>query len=243
MKVLRAQSALAFGGLLSVFSSVRAADECVPWTWTWNLRRAAAATPTVAELGATPMPEPTVVPYARKDAEPQPGEVNCRNWGQTYDNVGYWSCSQLATEFGITIEKFWELNPELAPDCEGVQPNTEYCVAGFIEPVRAVDGRCGPDYKNATCIGTEFGQCCNSETWKCGDTEHDCSLGVCYEGQCPGHKIYTTDGNCGYKFNFSQCAGKWGPCCNLEGRCGTGLDFCGEGKCQSGNCTEWNTPA
>jgi hypothetical protein len=66
------------------------------------------------------------------------------------------------------------------------------------------------------------------------------SAGVCYEGLCPGHKVYTTDGNCGYAYDFSSCAGKWGDCCNLEGRCGTGEDFCGKGKCQLGNCIEFN---
>jgi hypothetical protein len=32
------------------------------------------------------------------------------------------------------------------------------------------DGRCGPDFKNATCYGTEA-QCCNSKTWKCGESK------------------------------------------------------------------------
>lgn len=108
-----------------------------------------------------------------------------------------------------------------------------------IEPLRAYDGNCGPQYKNATCIGVDFGQCCNSETWRCGETEHDCSIGVCYEGLCPGHKVYTTDGNCGESHSYSLCGGKWGDCCSLESRCGTGPEFCGQGKCQSGNCADF----
>lgn len=39
-----------------------------------------------------------------------------------------------------------------------------------IEPLRAENGRCGPPHKNATCVGSDMGQCCNSETWTCGDS-------------------------------------------------------------------------
>lgn len=35
----------------------------------------------------------------------------------------------------------------------------------------ADDGLCGPLHNNATCLGTAK-QCCNSITWKCGDTAY-----------------------------------------------------------------------
>ncbi|KAI1123310.1 hypothetical protein F5Y10DRAFT_281060 [Nemania abortiva] len=236
MKSSLEQSAFAITGLALFAVHRAAADDCVPWTWTWDTAR-------VAGVTAAPMVRPSVTRYGRKSEDTQPGELNCRSTPQTYDDVGYWSCAQIASAYYITIERFFELNPELAPDCEGIQPNTEYCVDGFIEPVRSNDGFCGPDHNNAICIGTLFGQCCNAETWKCGETREDCAAGTCWEGLCPGHKIYTTDGNCGYQHNYSQCAGKWGDCCSLEaGKCGTGDDFCSEGKCQSGNCTEWTNP-
>jgi len=38
-----------------------------------------------------------------------------------------------------------------------------------IDKPLATDGLCGPKHNNATCKGTEK-QCCNSETWKCGNT-------------------------------------------------------------------------
>ncbi|KAI0418175.1 hypothetical protein F5X98DRAFT_122062 [Xylaria grammica] len=41
----------------------------------------------------------------------------------------------------------------------------------------------------------------------------------------------------GYQHGKRRCAGKWGDCGNMDGKCGTGTDFCGWGKCQSGNCT------
>lgn len=108
-----------------------AADECQPWTWTWDLPRAALAAATPApDARVNVLVRPTVKTNPRKDIVPQPGDINCRSWGQTYDDVGYWSCNQLAQEFAITIDRFWELNPQLAPDCDGIAPNTEYCVSG-----------------------------------------------------------------------------------------------------------------
>jgi len=145
------------------------ADDCRPWTWTWDhydkradptevgIFAAAASSSSTSTLksssssiststskssssssstkGTTTststtstMPEVTRAPD--RDSPVKPGEINCRNWGETYDGVGYWSCNQLAQDYGITIEKFWELNPKLAPDCEGVKEYTQYCVAG-----------------------------------------------------------------------------------------------------------------
>lgn len=61
-------------------------------------------------------------------------------------------------------------------------------------------------------------------------------MGVCYEGDCWGHNVYTTDGSNGVQHGLRRCAGKWGDCCDLKGRCGSGEAFCGEGNCQMGEC-------
>lgn len=65
----------------------------------------------------------------------------------------------------------------------------------------------------------------------------DCAPGTCYEGICFGDKIYSTDGTCGPDYGDRLCAGKWGDCCNQDGACGTGDDFCGPSVCFSGKCT------
>lgn len=65
----------------------------------------------------------------------------------------------------------------------------------------------------------------------------DCAPGVCYEGTCHGHSIFSTDGLCGAQHGYRGCAGKWGNCCSAEGKCGSGPDFCGTG-CQLGMCNE-----
>lgn len=70
----------------------------------------------------------------------------------------------------------------------------------------------------------------------------DCSDGICYEGSCPGHTVYTTDGKCGKDYGYSICTGKWGECCSIDGNCGSGEAFCGLGNCQLGNCTSAPPP-
>ncbi|KAH8743726.1 hypothetical protein F5882DRAFT_498637, partial [Hyaloscypha sp. PMI_1271] len=122
-----------------------------------------------------------------------------------------------------------------------IQPNTPYCVSGFIEPLRSASGLCGPKNNNATCLGTDF-QCCNSQTWTCGNSTQDCAAGTCYEGACPGDIVWSTDGTRGDQFGGRLCAGIWGDCCNFDGKCGTGAAFCGTDSCQSGNCTWANLP-
>ncbi len=110
-----------------------------------------------------------------------------------------------------------------------------------IEPLRAFDGKCGPPNNNATCIGTDK-QCCNSQTWTCGDSADDCGPGTCYEGVCDGDIIYSTDGTCGQDHGLRSCAGLWGNCCSRGGQCGTGPAYCGLFACQEGDCDRWKDP-
>jgi hypothetical protein len=58
------------------------------------------------------------------------GEVNCRSTAPTTDQVNYYTCSLLAITYGITVEKFFTLNPTIDADCSNIQPNTNYCTAG-----------------------------------------------------------------------------------------------------------------
>lgn len=177
---------------LTCVSLATAADTCSPWTWTNEAARTAAP-------AARPEPTVTFVPagshVANMIAAVRPvataGELVCRYPGRTNADVNYYTCTQLANKYGITIEKFFMLNPGLDPDCGNIQPNTMYCLAGCkssaaildskikslayrpiadIEPLRAYDGKCGPPNNNATCLGTNA-QCCNSKTWTCGKSE------------------------------------------------------------------------
>jgi hypothetical protein len=58
------------------------------------------------------------------------GDLVCRLPGRTYADVNYYTCTQLANKYGITIEKFFMLDPGLDPDCGNIKPYTDYCVAG-----------------------------------------------------------------------------------------------------------------
>ncbi|KAH7035345.1 uncharacterized protein B0I36DRAFT_360730 [Microdochium trichocladiopsis] len=147
------------------------------------------------------------------------GEISCRYTANTYDTeLDCCTCAKLAKRYGISVDLFFQLNPGVNKECNNLRHNTEYCVRGFIEP------------------GTSF-PCCNSNTFTCGDSvEEDCAPGICYEGLCYGDKIWSTTGDCGKQHGYKKCAGKWGDCCNAQGRCGTGPDFCGIGNCQLGDC-------
>ncbi|KAH6692832.1 hypothetical protein BKA61DRAFT_637637 [Leptodontidium sp. MPI-SDFR-AT-0119] len=168
------------------------------------------------------------------------GQVNCRYSSTTDSEVNYYTCTTLSQFYKISTQVFFTLNPGLALDCSNIQPNTPYCVSGFLEPLRSTSGLCGPKNNNATCLGTDF-QCCNSQTWTCGNSTQDCAAGTCYEGACAGDTVWSTDGTCGEQFGDRSCAGIWGDCCNFDGKCGTGASFCGADKCQSGNCISVRT--
>lgn len=123
----------------------------------------------------------------------QPGEANCRYWADTPEEVSYYTCSQLAHTYELLNEVFFSLNPSLKKDCSNIEPQAEYCVVGcefqsetrliyqdtlltdysclVVEPIRAIGGLCGPRHNNSTCLGTDK-QCCNSETWTCGDSTY-----------------------------------------------------------------------
>ncbi|KAI1810627.1 hypothetical protein GGS20DRAFT_579729 [Poronia punctata] len=196
--------------------AVYAADECAPSVWQPGQfeKRAPLITPSPVSTTTSPRagsvsqsssssaaiatttPVVSVSPLVNA-GDVAPGEVNCRYTTNTADvDINYYTCTALATKYDISVETFFMLNPTVKPDCSNIQADTDYCVSGFVEPVRASGGLCGPPNKNATCLGTDF-QCCNANTFTCGNSTADCAPGTCYEGACPGDPIFTTDGKCG----------------------------------------------
>ncbi|KAK1966744.1 hypothetical protein LY78DRAFT_669500 [Colletotrichum sublineola] len=63
----------------------------------------------------------------------EPGEINCRYWADTPEEVSSLTCSHLASYYQLPYDRFFFLNPDLKKDCSNIKPKTEYCVAGFIE--------------------------------------------------------------------------------------------------------------
>jgi hypothetical protein len=124
MPALRVFSFITFITIASFLPGTFAEEEeeegCAPYRW-----ENPDAVPDVVSYS-----RPKITQSPRRQVEPQAGDVHCRYWTETYGQVGPDSCSQLAQSYQISIEKFWMLNPELAPSCEGIAPYTEYCVAG-----------------------------------------------------------------------------------------------------------------
>jgi hypothetical protein len=79
---------------------------------------------------STPLPAVTISPlYASGPVSV--GQVNCRYTANTEGmDINYYTCTQLANENWITVQKFFILNPTVKPDCSNIQANTDYCVAG-----------------------------------------------------------------------------------------------------------------
>lgn len=161
------------------------ADDCLPATWDPKPGEGASNPEALKRTNGTMRNRTTLVTTAASNI--QPGDINCRYSATTKATVGCCTCAQMATKYGIAVETFFTLNPTLERNCSNIQPKTEYCVAGcklplsqdvvaparltrtVIEPLRATDGLCGPPNGNATCLGTAY-QCCNSETWTCGNS-------------------------------------------------------------------------
>jgi hypothetical protein len=77
------------------------------------------------------------------EAAVAPGEVNCRYTATSSASVNYYTCTELADWYYITVEQFFLWNPTVNKECSNVKPNTEYCVDGckstpFLERVECL---------------------------------------------------------------------------------------------------------
>jgi hypothetical protein len=158
--------------LLAETRAALAADECQPITWANPPEARDVYNNPNMYAAATPAPHPVV--EARQASTPSPlpvGAINCRAWDSTYDDASYYTCKWLADSWSISVDWFFRINPTLNRDCSNIQKNTRYCVQAYLEPLRSTNGRCGPQFNNATCSGTAK-QCCNAQTWTCGNSTY-----------------------------------------------------------------------
>lgn len=172
--------------ILSKSKAVYAKDKCQPVTWG---KRDLSSVSSASEL--PPLPDQS----AKFGSDgPKAGDLVCRFYIPTKQDVNYYTCTALAQTAGIENEEFFSWNPDLKTDCSNIQSWNWYCVDGcrsltyllaspsatyemrlivshetVIEPLRAWDGKCGPPHNNATCSGTDR-PCCNAKTFTCGDT-------------------------------------------------------------------------
>jgi hypothetical protein len=81
-------------------NGVIAADDCQPETW------------------------------GRKRAVAAAGEIICRYDTTTDAEVSYFTCKEISEKYGISVDLFLALNPDLDPSCENIKPDTSYCLDG-----------------------------------------------------------------------------------------------------------------
>lgn len=96
-------------------------------------------------------------------------KVTCRYNATAPSTVSYYTCTEIAANYGISLEKFMLLNPLMDPDCTSIEADQQYCVAGTVVET-TTDGTCKPE-SYVSCLGYAGGQCCNGETFKCGNTK------------------------------------------------------------------------
>lgn len=109
--------------LLSWPLGVVGKNDCQPTTWPDPPERRHASRN--VDMSKAAMPRHIA---SREESTPQPGDINCRGWGRTYDDAGYYTCTELSYNWGISLAWFFQTNPTLLPDCSNIEPNTFYCV-------------------------------------------------------------------------------------------------------------------
>ncbi|OJD29410.1 chitin-type 1 [Diplodia corticola] len=162
------------------------------------------------------------------------------------------TCQTIALRFGITLQDVKDLNDQLNDDCTNLWLDYAICVAPITKGATSTDGTCGPNYNNADCEDSGFGDCCSVNGY-CGDGAAYCSANVCVSGACSNStELISTDGTCnqtisctgsGFGEYVDQALGvlevdadRSRSCCSTSGYCGSGDDWCGPGNCMSGAC-------
>ncbi len=130
---------------LYLAGTVRASNKCAPATWLAGQYKARGIDTATTSLPSSASPSDVgTVSFSSSSISVSvtmspllsgnnitTGEINCRYSASTKGmDINYYTCMALATKFGISIEKLFQLNPGLHPDCGNIQADTEYCVDG-----------------------------------------------------------------------------------------------------------------
>jgi hypothetical protein len=59
-------------------------------------------------------------------------DIICRYTAPTPSVVNNYICQDFSDYYGISLEKFFQLNPFLNTACDNIESDTEYCVAGCM---------------------------------------------------------------------------------------------------------------
>lgn len=131
MLLCRIQTIFTFSLTFFCFPKLPVADECPPVTWSKDAPfpdfAAMSGTPTISTRSASPgSSSDGRITYR----EVKPGELNCRAWAETYGQVSFCTCAGICDMYGITMDRFFSLNPTLKKDYSDIHPNSRYCYDG-----------------------------------------------------------------------------------------------------------------
>lgn len=113
-------------GITSLSSGLASTGKCKPVTWEDSTTPGRPAATISRPRACTTH---TTI-HGIRGAETKPGEINCRYTSETNEEVGPETCQKLAARYGITLDKFFLLNPSLNRDCGNIRPCASYCTAG-----------------------------------------------------------------------------------------------------------------
>ena len=140
---------LGFWVLFSSLASITvASNDCAPSTWqpgqfkrdvtSTSLRltsstgtRTVLSSSTVSQSDPPPAVTTVTISPLVTSGNIGVGQVNCRYAANTEGmSINYYTCTELAQDYGINVATFFKLNPTVLPDCSNIKANTDYCVAG-----------------------------------------------------------------------------------------------------------------
>jgi hypothetical protein len=129
---------LVLQSLLGLIDALVQRDDCVPWQF--NAKRGIASV----------------------------GQTNCRYSAKTGKDVNYFTCTEIAQKYHLTMAELLDLNPELDEKCQGIKPDTDYCVVGC----KWIGLSARNDYDANTTLlsprtGTSLGRKMRSTPWQC----------------------------------------------------------------------------
>ncbi|WPG99491.1 Hypothetical protein R9X50_00230600 [Acrodontium crateriforme] len=119
---------LGFWIALSSLASVTvASSDCAPSTWQPGQYKRD-VTPTSSLLTSSTV----IISPLITSGNISVGQVNCRYAANTEGmDINYYTCTELAQDYGIDVATFFKLNPTVLLDCSNIKANTDYCVAGY----------------------------------------------------------------------------------------------------------------
>ncbi|EFQ27420.1 hypothetical protein CGRA01v4_04505 [Colletotrichum graminicola] len=232
----------------SLFLPRISANSCQPYIWD-----------SLSSMRIASVDDPVDISPTEGEPLPvvNPGEINCRFWTNTPEEVDYYTCSRLARRYLMPVDQVFFLKPELDKDCSNIQPQTEYCVEGLRTAppasatrasVMATISNTAPTERAAageTAVAQRAGVARLTPSAASSPARVAAVTSGNRTSSQPAGTKWTKGGTCGGTEGMRYLA-EWGRCCNVNGICGeTPADCYVERGCQDafGVCASNSTSA